>query len=94
MTDDLWGDHFLTYTNVESLHCTPETNAIVYVSDRSIKKKKKKDVQRTTGTTILGIFTRDLELLTSCLQTWPKKEKVPRRGIRHCSGKTHKFCLN
>lgn len=90
MTDDLWDDHFLKYTNVESLCCTPETNIIVYGNYTSIKKKK--DGQRTTGN---NMFTRDLELLAPHLQRLGKKgESFQERQLNTTqTGKTHKFCL-
>lgn len=34
------GDHFVTYTNIKSLRCIPETNTMLYVSNISKKKKK------------------------------------------------------
>ena len=36
------GDHFVIYTSVEPLCCTPETNITLYVNFISIKRKKKK----------------------------------------------------
>ena len=30
-------DHFATYTNIESLCCTPEMNIMLYVTDTLIK---------------------------------------------------------
>ena len=35
-----YGDHFTIYTNIESLHCTPETNIMFCVNDTEKKKKK------------------------------------------------------
>ena len=35
------GDHFVMYTNGESLSCTHETNMMLYVNNTSIINKKK-----------------------------------------------------
>lgn len=39
VTETHCGDHFAEYTNMESLHCIPETN-ILYVNYTSIKVNK------------------------------------------------------
>ena len=36
------GDHFVIYTNTESLYCIPETNIMLYVNYTSMKKTKRK----------------------------------------------------
>lgn len=43
VTDGNWtycGDHFVMYTNIKSLSCTPEINAILHANYSSIKEKK------------------------------------------------------
>ena len=35
------GDYFAIYTNIKSLHCTPETNIMLSVNYSSVKKNKK-----------------------------------------------------
>ena len=35
-------DHFVVYTNIKSLYCSPETNTMLYVNFTSIEKQKKK----------------------------------------------------
>ena len=37
---DLCVDHFVVYTEIELLCCTPETNKMLYTKFTSIKKKR------------------------------------------------------
>lgn len=39
------GGHFAVYADIESLHCTPEANMMLYVNYDSIKEKKEKDAE-------------------------------------------------
>ena len=41
LTDVKWfpcSDHFVIYTNIESLCCIPETNVMLYINYISVKK--------------------------------------------------------
>ena len=39
------GDHFAVYTNIEPLHCIPETYIMLYVNYPSIKNVEKKKMR-------------------------------------------------
>lgn len=56
-------DHFAMYTNVESLHCTPETNMLLYL------QLKKKNVREETEKRVKELQQqKDAQEMGSCLQ--------------------------
>ena len=65
-------DHFVTYLNVQSLHCTPETNIILYIKYTSMKKKVK---THKTKVKTLNANTSELSGLTIIFSHFTERKK-------------------
>ena len=52
-----YSDYFAIYTNIESLHCIPETNTMLYVNCTSRKQTKTMNQTKTLEKYDLGKIT-------------------------------------